>query len=63
MALSPEQRASIVELWHGFHAQLPPIVDARREIHAAIAGTVPSGLEARDLAVQYLKVRSSCLVL
>ena len=56
MALTPEQRASIVELWHSFHAQLPPIADARRQLHAAIAATIPSGLEARELAVQYLKV-------
>ena len=56
MALTPEQRGSIVELWHSFHAQLPAIAQARRDIHAAIAATIPSGLEARELAVQYLKV-------
>lgn len=56
LALTPDQRASIVDLWHSFHAQLPPIVDARRELHAAIAATIPSGLEARELAIQYVKV-------
>ncbi|MCJ1422317.1 hypothetical protein MMC29_000197 [Sticta canariensis] len=55
MALTPDQRGSIVELWHSFHAQLPPVVDARRDLHAAIAATIPSGLEARELAIQYVK--------
>ncbi|KAK9813763.1 hypothetical protein WJX73_007981 [Symbiochloris irregularis] len=55
MALTHAQRKSIVALWRSFHAQLPQLVSARRDIHSGFAATIPSGLEGRDLAVQYLK--------
>jgi hypothetical protein len=62
LQLSGEQRRSVACLWRSLNGRLERILAARASLHAQITSSMPNGVQGRDFAVNFLKVRlTACL--